>query len=288
MELINNIRMRMNVSKNRAIVLGIILSSIVIFASFGFLTNTPPESQPKLFIAIHCEPGSFPATTDYPAQYWLNLRDMIIEADQHGVKLTILFNPQWASYILLESVRLTMVRSWESNGHEIGLHHHGAHMNNWNGYTDQVAYQSDPKYQGSINDMMDIMTQIPLSGTINVACVANEDDIDIDFPIDIPYMTYGGSEKTEHLWSNPENFTYNQHSILGVSHARFGVPSSEVNIDLNEFEVFLAQSHSELAMGLVWHVFNYADTAEAFTSLFEYLSEQNIETSTVTDIIESI
>lgn len=272
--------------KNRMILLGIILSSIIIVASMGLAMNTQHE-PPKLFIAIHCEPGSFPNSTIYPHQYWLDLRDMVIEATNYDIKLTILFNPQWASYILLDSTRSSMVRSWELNGHEIGLHHHGAHMNNWNGYTDQVAFQSDPKYLGSISDMMDIMTQLPQSGEINVGCVANDDDIDFDFPVTIPYMTYGGSEKMEHLWSNPENFTYNNHDILGVSHARFGAVPSEVNIDLDEIKGFITQSPSEIAMGLVWHVFNYADSAQTFNSLFEYLSEQNIVTYTVSEIIES-
>lgn len=288
METSVNLGLSMSFGRNKTIALGIILSGIVILASIGFLMNISPESQPELFIAIHCEPGSFPATTDYPEQYWLNLRDMMIKADQYDVKLTLLFNPQWASYILLDSVRFSMVRSWESNGHEIGLHHHGAHMGNWNGYTDQVAYQSDPKYIGSISDMMGVMNQIPLSGTINVACVANDDDIDIDFPIDIPYRTYGGSEKINHLWSNPENYTYNNHNILGVTHARFGAVSTEVNIDLDEFKVLFTQSNNEIAMGLVWHVFNYADSSEPFVSLFEYLDEQNIVTYTVSNIIESV
>ncbi len=276
----------MKVDKKHAI-LGIIIIGIVVTGtSLGIFLLSPEPVESKLFIAIHCEPGTLPQSVDYPEQYWLDLRAMIIEADIHDIKLTLLFNPQWATYILNDTNRLTMVRNWDANGHEIGLHHHGAHMNNWNGYTNQADYQTGPKYLGTISDMMTLMNQLPASGQINTACVATDEDIDYDFPLDVPFRTFGGSDKLGHLWSTPETSTYNEQTVLGVSHARFADILSEVNIDLDEFKGLVVQNQEEV-MGLVWHVFNYADNPSAFISLFEYLDDEGIDTWTVSEIMES-
>ncbi|MBD3193235.1 MAG: hypothetical protein GF308_21555 [Candidatus Heimdallarchaeota archaeon] len=277
----------MTTKKTILIILGLVLGGIIIGGSIGAFFVFRKSDGITMFIAIHCEPGSFPKTTDYPEQYWLDLKEMIINANQSNVKLTLLFNPQWATYILNDSARLQMVRNWEANGHEIGLHHHGAHMNSWNGYTDQAAYQSNPKYIGSIDEMMLLMNQLPLSGEIKTACVGTEEDIDSDFPYSVPYRTYGGSDKMEHLWSSPELTPFNNHDVLSLTHSRFSSESAEINIDHAELKEFIKDKHKNEVIGLVWHVFDYDNHPQEYNELFQYVTEKGILTATVVELMES-
>ena len=45
------------------------------------------------------------------------------------------FNPQWAEYILEDSNRINLLKHWQSQNYEIGIHHQGYDHGDWNGYT---------------------------------------------------------------------------------------------------------------------------------------------------------
>ncbi len=216
-------------NRKRIILFVIIISLILLGTGIGLGTFFGINKPTRLFIAIHCEPGSFPATTDYPEQYWFNLLQMISQADQNDVKLNLLFNPQWGSYILQNTTRFSLVRSWESNGHEIGLHVHGPNQGSWCGYTNQAAFASDPKYLGTIAEMMVIMNQLPAFGQILTTCSATDEDIIFDYPVGVLFRTSGGSEKMNHLWSKPTTETFTGQSTAGFNHARYGNIQSDIN-----------------------------------------------------------
>ena len=88
----------------------------------------------------------------------------------------------------------------------------------------------------------------------------------------------------DHLWSKPSSMIFAGLNTIRVTHARFGTPQSEINIDLNEFKTLYQERNREYVMGLVWHVFNYADDPFEFIQLFEYLNSESISTLTVDQI----
>lgn len=247
---------------------------------------TLAEQNVDFFIAIHCEPGNDPMSTNYAALNWPALAHLVNSADNHDMKLTLLMNPQWVEYILEDNVRLNLARSWESNGHELGLHTHGPHMNNWNGYTNQEHYFNSPDFIGTMDDLMDVVNQLPASGQMITACIASEDQ-EYDFPSGITYETNGGADKFDDLWSIPTEYTWNDVDVLRVTHARYAVPFSDVNIDLQQMGRLLDQNESDEVMGIVFHCFEYADNAVPYNALFRLLEGNGIQTNTVSAIIES-
>jgi hypothetical protein len=267
-------------------VLVVSLTIIITGAVVGSIFLFRKDPKTKLFLAIHCEPGSNPSILKQPLQYWPALKQMVTVADSYDIKLTILFNPQWGQYILLNTTRLNLVRAWEINGHEIGVHHHGPHHQEWNGYTNQVNYLSNPNYLGNISDMMSILNQLPSSGKMLSGCISTTDDIPYDCPQCLKYSVDGGSDKVDHLYSKPALKTFNGVEVYQVTHAIFNAIESEVNIDLEHFGELYKERNNEYIMGLVWHAFNYDQTPQAFDSLFGYLHQESIQTYTLTSIFE--
>ncbi|NQT71740.1 MAG: hypothetical protein HQ553_03095 [Chloroflexi bacterium] len=248
-------------------------------------TITHVEEDVDFFIAVHCEPGGDPLSTNYVALNWLALTDLVNSADDHNMKLTLLMNPQWATYILEDEHRLGLVRDWESNGHEIGLHSHGPHMNSWNGYTNQEQYFNSPDFIGTMDDLMDVVNQLPASEQMVTACIASEDQ-EYDFPSGIIYETNGGADKLDDLWSTPTEYTWNGQDVLRVTHARYAVSFSEVNIDLQQMNKILDDNESDEIMGIVFHCFEYADDSAPYNALFRLLEENGIHTNTVSAVVE--
>ncbi len=249
--------------------------------------NLPEEAEYTIntaFISIHMEPGTNPSTTDYPALHWTDLVGLIALADEYNVKLSLVFNPQWAIYILDDEEKRTLLRSWEANGHEIGLHHHGPHHGGWNGYTDQEDYKDDLKYVGTIEDMMNLVNQLPASGQVFVAGIGAEEDVDYDWPEGIIYETDGGADPEEDILSNPTINIYNGHTVISLRHAQYQV--GKMSLSLEEIEAYLQEPQTEEYMGIVFHEKNYAEDPSKIEDLFQLFEEYNVEVKTVQDIME--
>ncbi|MBI5002103.1 hypothetical protein HZC31_01845 [Candidatus Woesearchaeota archaeon] len=236
------------------------------------------------FISIHMEPGSNPSTTDYPALHWTDLVNLVALADEYNVKLSLVFNPQWATYILDDEEKLTLLRSWEANGHEIGLHHHGPHHGGWNGYTDQEEYKDYLKYIGTVEEMMNLVNQLPVSGQVLVAGIGAEEDVDYDWPEDIIYETDGGADPEGDILSNPTTNTYNDHSVISLRHAQYQV--GKMSLTLEQIESYLQEPQTEEYMGIVFHEKNYAEDPEKIEELFQLFQEYDVKVKTVQNIME--
>ena len=253
-----------------------------------FVDSDSEIENREAFIAIHCEPGQFPATTDKPEEYYDDLVALVEKSDEYDIKLTLAFNPQWAQYFLANPIYLTEVRSWEANGHEIALHHHGPHHGAWNGYTDQEGYETEGKYIGTVEDMMDWLNQIPLGGQIYSAIVGGEGDELLDWPTGVVYAANGGALSGEDLMSPVLLEERNGQEVKAVRHAIYGT-NSPVSISLMDIDVLHQTTDITEVMGLVWHANNYADlpTQIAIEELYEYLSTTNIEVKTLSDILSA-
>jgi len=155
------------------------------------------------------EPGSNPKTTENPETYWDTLIELVNTADGYTLKLNLLCNPQWASYILQDEARLAVLRAWGTGGHLIDLHHHGPHHAYWNGYTNQPGYTHHEKDIGTIEEMMALMNQLPDYGQITTGCITMDEDRDDDWPAGMIYSADGGVSGASDLISTPEIVTYN-------------------------------------------------------------------------------
>jgi hypothetical protein len=91
---------------------------------------------PLYFIAIHNEPAHLPDGQQIIMSEYQVLQRMVAQADEVGVKLTLMFSAQWADYIAESSERHDEVQAWKAAGHEIAGHHHSVYHGNWDGYTD--------------------------------------------------------------------------------------------------------------------------------------------------------
>lgn len=229
------------------------------------------------------EPGNYPNTTEQPEKYWDALVDLVELADQHNLKLNLMFNPQWGTYVLEDDSRLNLVQEWEANGHELGVHHHGPQRGSWNGYTNQEDYIDNLKYLGSIEDMMDILNQLPASGQMVAGVISNDEDKKYDFPENFIYSIDGGVNSVDDLISTPEPCDLNNQNLICVSHAIYGT-GGEVAVTLEEVDLALRVATPEEVVGIVFHANNFEDTPIPYVILFEYLDELNIESIAVSDL----
>lgn len=236
------------------------------------------------FISIHLEPGNDPETTEYPELHWPDLVNLIALADEYGVKLSLVFNPQWATYILADEEKITLLRSWEANGHEIGLHHHGPHHGSWNGYTNQEEYTDEREYIGTIEEMMELVNQLPASGRVLVAGIGGEEDVDSDWPKGVIYETDGGADGPADILSNPTENTYNGHTVMSLRHGQYQV--GKMSLSLEEIESYLKESQSEEYMGIVFHEKNYAENPAKIEELFMLFRKYEVQVKTVQTIME--
>ena len=244
--------------------------------------NNNQVSLDSAFIAVHMEVGGTPKDLDYQEGNWPVLIELVELANKYDHKLTLQFNPQWASYILEEQSRLSLLRAWELDGHEIALHHHGPSHGDWNGYTNVDEKKDDPRYIGTISEMMTLMKQLPASGLILNGGITNEDT---DWPEGIIYDTNGGRSKND-LLSKPETVNFSGYDVMQLTYR----VATKNGADLTEIEKGYNSAKPGEIMGLVFHAYNYDRNSEnhlGIQNLFASLAEHNIQVKSVSDIFNS-
>ena len=245
------------------------------------------------FIAVHMEvfPGSRNTSkTTYQEETWPNLVKLIALADQYDFKLTLQFNPQWATYLTMNHSLLSILNSWERFGHEVALHHHGPSHGDWNGYSNDTKAKSKAKsdlfYLGDIeNVLMPLMKEISLSSKILSGGITNEDT---DWPEGVLYDTDGGDP--DDLTSFPTKKVFNGHNVIQLRYRVCGTSTTPADASINEVE----NSYSELIngkiLGIVFHAMNFtpqSPTHDKIKSLFSSLNSNNINIKTVKEILSN-
>ena len=117
-------------------------------------------AQPqKAFFVVHCDPNE---TENFP-----NLESLVDSANNYNIKLTIEFTSFWVDSILPFTARLNKISIWESQGHEIGLHHHGVDASGiWDGFSNlemieiNNAGRDTLLYKGSTDSLLNYVQQI--------------------------------------------------------------------------------------------------------------------------------
>jgi hypothetical protein len=231
------------------------------------------------FFEVHLEPGN---AND---EMFDALRGLVNLADSYNVKLTILFTPQWAEMILKNNKKLSLVRQWAEEGHEIGGHHHGPSVCPWDGYTN-LQYNSiefknrqnkvpcpefvrkQEMYLGDMQDYMELLNKLGKIKTITMS------DEDIDWPEGALYS--GGGRTLEGAVSNPRKVVFNGHTVyklssvpLKSSRTAFG---ERISIEEIKREYL---SNREGIFGVNAHAVDYKNNPELYKQWFEFLKKQD-------------
>jgi hypothetical protein len=222
----------------------------------------PPSSDEKstqlggAFLAVHLEVS----TRERIQRLWPRLGELVALADSYGEKLTLMFTPQWGRYAL-ENGLTDQVHSWERNGHEIALHHHGPSHAFFDGYTnrpdliqDPSAYRFRVTYQGTMDDLMQMMAPLSERGIVS----AGMTDQEVDWHPQLKYHATKSDPEAgpskEDLLSVPYRMEYNGYPAVEVFNAAYAIGRLERSggaATLEDVERALETATSEQLMGLV-------------------------------------
>jgi len=170
-------------------------------------------------------------------------------ADQYGHKLTLEFQPQWAEYALTHPNALAQLRSWEANGHEIAVHHHGVSHPAWDGYTNAPGYQNRPEYRGTMENAMALLNQLTANGPPLTGDMTDEET---NWPPTLIYATGGLGMQGGSLTSTPTTVTYHGVTATQVSNRSF-VLDKGLDATLEELQAAVQAAAPGKIVGIVTH-----------------------------------
>lgn len=216
------------------------------------------------FFVIHCEPNDY--------YLFPKLEKLISLADSKGIPLTIEFTPQWAEYISSNQTRLSLLKNWQSNGHEIAAHHHGIVAGTgWDGFTNHPLNELifPQMYRGNMNDYALIINTIKGDSSIMTCGIGDSIDLHPQFL----YWTYGHT--LDEAVSNPELLNIFGNNYWRITYCFVGdtiTAKALINKYRNTFD--------DCLFGMVTHVFNFDDDELYLTNLFEFFKDKNCKTVT--------
>ena len=243
------------------------------------------------FVAVHLEVS----TRQRIRQLWPLLEELIALANEYNARLTLMFSPQWARYALENDLQ-GKVLEWERSGHEVALHHHGPSHAFFDGYTnrpdliqDPSAYRFRTTYQGTMDDLMEMMARLSARGIVSVGMTDQEYDWH-------PQLQYHATKSDPEAGPSPED-------LLSVPHRveYGGLPAIEVfntgyaigrlqgsgGVSLQDIEDALRRATSDEVMGIVLNDDTLAERRfEDVRRLFALLGEHGVQAQTMQELLE--
>lgn len=269
-----------------------IITLTIIIAGIQEYKSLASEKGPfAIFFAVHMEAWEF-SKGKYQEQQWPNLVKFVEMADRYGAKLTLMFNPQWAQYLLEDKVKFNLLKVWQKNGHEVALHYHNIYHRDWNGYTNRKdkKYTEDLRYRGTVDEMMKLMQKLATPDKILTMCMGPEKSWDstsvveideIDYPQDIIYdadgVDVGLNKVLRTEFRGRKIFHLKHHALLPE---RKGEDLKKIQ---NEFK----QAKSSEVLGVVTHEGDFGMSPSYIEEWFRFVRDENMEIRTVRDIVES-
>ena len=233
--------------------------------------------EPETFFAVHCEPQT--------PHLFPKLVQLVEKANRYDIPLTILFAPQWVESILADSNKVRRVRTWQSQGHEIGAHHHGVYHLNWDGFTNYPTstilsvgkslndYRGDMNaYRAVVGDISGDSLLLTLSGP-----GLTDPDSSVDWQPDFWYRTGGGREPSLGF-SVPRVVGMGDYTACQVDHYFFEGRNS-VDALIAEYNA----REDKQVVGATTHVFNFRDDTSFVRIWFEFV--KNTRKKTVRQIM---
>ncbi len=140
------------------------------------------ESIPWYFVTVYNEPFNTQQHQFYTEESYNILKQMVAKADEYHIKLTLMFAPSWADYLLSNNERAAEFDRWKKNGHEIGAYHHSVEQDNWDGYSLLPQPEAEAQrvkmghpleaYHGTLTDLITKMRQ--LNPELKSGCMNDE------------------------------------------------------------------------------------------------------------------
>ncbi len=265
---------------------------------------SPTSSKPfgTSFI-IHLEVGNFPERQHEPsfnggstrafkwqAYYWDSLVEFVELADSYNAKLTIEANPQWLEFFAADSNRLSTVKEWSKNGHELAFQHHGADHIDWNGFTNRPDKEMDSRYRGTIEDMLEILSSFGISmKTLSMS------DHKQDFPRlkdDFLYEVNGRTPEDgrRHPYKVVDLCPDMEFIQLGMAYA----PGIDQDETLSKIENSFKRSDDKSIFNFVTHEYDIWNATQYFGSLkktqykewLDFVESQGLTIRTISDLME--
>jgi hypothetical protein len=149
--------------------------------------STPQKEQsniPWYFVTVDNEAFNNQQHQFYIEESYTILKKIVAKADEYHIKLTLLFAPPWADYLLADKERAAELAQWKKNGHEIGAYHHEIDQENWDGYSllpqseaemqrIKMGYSpASSSYHGSLTDFITKLRQ--LNPDLKSGCMNDE------------------------------------------------------------------------------------------------------------------
>lgn len=268
----------------------ILMSQSLLCLSNAFAADTKKPSG--VFYAVHMEAG-IRSNYEYQKRYWPRLKKLVEVADKDNVKLTLLFNPQWAEYILENENKLDIVKAWQINGHEVGLHYHLVTHHDWNGYTNREELMAAPFYRGNVKKMMKLINMLAAPYKIETACcgldiatevnptksggvpVASRFIDEIDFPDEIIYdidgFHDGVTKPIEFIFRGKKRYHLRHLPVLTIEYSEKAIGK-------------IKTANSDEIVGFATHENDYNLTI--IEKIFRYCKENKIQILPVHKIME--
>lgn len=248
-----------------------------------------PEANPRRgFVAVHLEAHATPNLA-YQQDHWSTLVDLVAAADAHEVRLTLEMNPQWGMFLLdpANSAKLQDLHAMMPR-HEIGLHHHGPSHPDWNGFTNDPSFVGDPRYQGTIQQMMgSFLVPLVAGAAQDMILTAGGTNESTDWPPLVPFDTDGGAAQSDLLTYPP--YPVVDHGATSVRQIRYrqfatGDPNAA---DLQEVEAHYEDLDAGAVMGLVFHCQDFRHRPAEVEALFASLRDHDVKVLPVREILDS-
>jgi len=233
-----------------------------------FFDGGNSNNIPYSFFSVHCEEDTNPTT------YYPYLKELVNTADSYSIPLTIMFNPSWINYILEDQSKIDEIHSWQANGHEIALHHHGPSHGGWNGYSNMPKEEAEAlhkqwnphsrkTYKGTVDDYFSKLKELAYPYEVKSGTVT---DKWTDMPEEQIYDAEGRAEgRTSKAVTN----IYNNHTTYRINlRAGYGDLSSKCKEEYNSLD-------SYDIYGPGGHVIDFAKNPEVAESWFKFLYEKD-------------
>jgi len=241
---------------------------------------------PPTFFAVHCE-----ANSANPPM-WDALCRFVEMADRYEAKLTLMFNPQWAEFIVPDKERFERVKSWQKNGHEVAVHYHNIVHGGWNGFTNRTddRYTRDRRYRGTVPEMMTPLQKLASTDTMLTMCMGpdarwdslSEVEIDeSDYPDGIIYDVDGMNVGLTPVMKTK----FKGRDLYHLKHHFFAPDHRKEHLDKIKEEFRRAKPGEVL--GVVTHEADFARSPAFIEQWFQFCRENKAGIRTVREIIKT-
>ena len=248
----------------------IIITQLILFL-FSVCFSQPTKS----FVVVHCDPNE--------AYNFPNLEILVDTANAYNIKLTLEFTSAWIDSILPFQSRLNKLIIWQSQGHEIGLHHHEITAKGiWDGYSNfsmteiHNAGRDTNLLIGNTDSLYNLVQQITQQP---IKTVGVQDSTAL--PSQSLYQTTG--HEVSDGYSNPFSFIYNNKQFSRVTHC-FADTSLKTQQLISQYPTMSIYD----IIGVNTHVYDFVNEPMALISFFNFInSNNNITPLTVSEILNN-